>query len=409
MIKHRLGNSVSLWGAVLMAVLSGCGVQKEEGAVYSLVISGALGNNCHAPVAGPVAFAQTLHPQVRAKCAACHGDNPQAPFQFAQSSAALAFNDAIAVIDLGSPSQSEVVKKVQGGHNCGDSASCFSTADSFTKAIAAWADLQQPKNEKCGGKGGPNATPTPTPPSETLVVTSAIRIPATLSKTVDTTVRWDLGDSRPALQGVMLEAKLRRVDDASEASPGSFSIKFLKLATSSKGYHVAQFKVWINGAETSYLNFMAIDKVVMPLAFIKAAATYPHPVLGPQTQLVPMETAADALLFSFDLEEAASGPGTTPTPSPTPPLLTEAAQFVQDVRPILAQRCFGCHTNGTNYRMPNNDDTTLRANTLLRVNKLNPDASLLLTKGRGTNHGGGVVLNLQLEIDRIKAWIIRTP
>lgn len=76
------------------------------------------------------------------RCGACHNDGGQAP-EFARSDDVnLAYAAAIDLVDLGSPSDSRLVTKVGGGHNCwagSDAPSLQSCADIMTTWIENWA------------------------------------------------------------------------------------------------------------------------------------------------------------------------------------------------------------------------------------------------------------------------------
>lgn len=72
------------------------------------------------------------------RCGGCHGTGKQTPSFVYEADVNIAYADAAKVVNLRSPSESRMVAKVGGGHNCWlDSPSAC--ADVITKYIAAWA------------------------------------------------------------------------------------------------------------------------------------------------------------------------------------------------------------------------------------------------------------------------------
>lgn len=72
------------------------------------------------------------------RCSACHGAGGQTPTFARSDDINAAYNAALGVVDLPTPSQSRMVAKVAGGHNCwvADTATC---AEIMTRWITAWA------------------------------------------------------------------------------------------------------------------------------------------------------------------------------------------------------------------------------------------------------------------------------
>ncbi len=73
------------------------------------------------------------------RCSACHGAGGQTPTFARSDNINLAYNEALGVVNLSTPSQSRLVQKVSGGHNCwvADSATC---AEIMTRWITAWSN-----------------------------------------------------------------------------------------------------------------------------------------------------------------------------------------------------------------------------------------------------------------------------
>ncbi len=72
------------------------------------------------------------------RCSACHGVSGQTPTFARNDDINAAYNDALGVVDLATPSQSRLVLKVSGGHNCwvADNATC---GEIMTRWISEWA------------------------------------------------------------------------------------------------------------------------------------------------------------------------------------------------------------------------------------------------------------------------------
>lgn len=84
-----------------------------------------------------------------------------------------------------------------------------------------------------------------------------------------------------------------------------------------------------------------------------------------------------------------------------------SVSFANDVDPILDARCASCHAGNvgglTLVGDPAKDFVAVES----RVVPGDPDASLLLTKGRGEGHGGGAILSQgQKDHDVIETWIL---
>lgn len=89
---------------------------------------------------------------------------------------------------------------------------------------------------------------------------------------------------------------------------------------------------------------------------------------------------------------------TTPTTQTQP---SETPQFAADVKPIVTNKCSGCHGNSGNFSVTNNPPYT---GVTMFVNTTTPTSSLLLSKGSGVSHGGGVQLSSS-EYTTIRDWI----
>lgn len=72
------------------------------------------------------------------RCGGCHGTGGQAPTFVHQGDVNIAYAEAASVVNLQVPSESRLVTKVGGGHNCW-LASPGACADVITKYVAAWA------------------------------------------------------------------------------------------------------------------------------------------------------------------------------------------------------------------------------------------------------------------------------
>lgn len=81
--------------------------------------------------------------------------------------------------------------------------------------------------------------------------------------------------------------------------------------------------------------------------------------------------------------------------------------FALEVDPILDARCASCHAGNVGGLTLIGDPASDYEAVISRVVPGDPDASLLLTKGRGESHGGGAILKAgQKDYDTIEAWIL---
>jgi hypothetical protein len=125
----------------LLLLLAGCGGEATE-------TTATQADNESAAYSGPVArnddvqsFRLSLWDGLKAdnRCGgACHIEGGQAPFFVRQDNINLAYDEAIAFVDLTAPSSSVMVDKVAGGHNCWltSNSACAATVTAF---IENWA------------------------------------------------------------------------------------------------------------------------------------------------------------------------------------------------------------------------------------------------------------------------------
>lgn len=85
-------------------------------------------------------------PMAAYSCDNCHDGSNASPHFMHQGDINLAYSEALKVADLTTPENSRLISKIQGGHNCGNSAECTATATVVTGFITNWANG--------GGTGG---------------------------------------------------------------------------------------------------------------------------------------------------------------------------------------------------------------------------------------------------------------
>ena len=81
---------------------------------------------------------------------------------------------------------------------------------------------------------------------------------------------------------------------------------------------------------------------------------------------------------------------------------TATPMFANDVEPILTNNCAVCHGNSGNFSITINTPYT---GTMQFVDTITPANSLILQKGSGNNHGGGVQLSTS-EYTTVYDWIV---
>lgn len=138
---HWRDIGAALWMLLVVMGLTGCGGGAETQTLadtHAPVVASYLGP---APATSDVqAFKLNLWEKLVPvnRCGACHGTGGQSPTFVHQGDVNIAYAEAAKVVNLQSPSESRMVAKVGGGHNCWlDSPSAC--ADIITAYITAWA------------------------------------------------------------------------------------------------------------------------------------------------------------------------------------------------------------------------------------------------------------------------------
>jgi len=126
---------------ILAFLLSACGGESTEQLPNTSQNSGTVTYNGPAPATDDVAnFKRTVWDNLvtQDKCGACHGSNGQAPTFVNEQDVNLAYAQANSIVNLSDPSQSAMVTKVAGGHNCWltSNSACV---DILTTYISNWA------------------------------------------------------------------------------------------------------------------------------------------------------------------------------------------------------------------------------------------------------------------------------
>lgn len=125
----------------LALLLSACGGESTEQLPNTSQNSGTVTYNGPAPSTDDVAtFKRTVWDNLvtQDKCGACHGANGQAPTFVNEQDVNLAYAQANSIVNLSDPSQSAMVTKVAGGHNCWLQ-STSACVDILTTYISNWA------------------------------------------------------------------------------------------------------------------------------------------------------------------------------------------------------------------------------------------------------------------------------
>ena len=125
----------------LALLLSACGGESTEQLPNTSQNSGTVTYNGPPPSTDDVAnFKRTVWDNLvtQDKCGACHGSNGQAPTFVNEQDVNLAYAQANSIVNLSDPSQSTMVTKVAGGHNCWLQ-STSACVDILTTYISNWA------------------------------------------------------------------------------------------------------------------------------------------------------------------------------------------------------------------------------------------------------------------------------
>ena len=151
----------------LIFLLSACGGESTEPLPNTSQNSGSVTYNGPPPSTDDVSnFKRNVWDNLvtQDKCGACHGANGQAPEFVNEQDVNLAYAQANTIVNLSDPSQSRMVTKVAGGHNCWltSNSACV---DILTTYISNWA----------GGSEGSAKTvelraPTPKDPGDTVTL-----------------------------------------------------------------------------------------------------------------------------------------------------------------------------------------------------------------------------------------------
>jgi hypothetical protein len=102
--------------------------------------------------------------------------------------------------------------------------------------------------------------------------------------------------------------------------------------------------------------------------------------------------------------------GPAPDAAPDTPPLVDDSTFENQVHPLLLNLCLQCHSPGnqaenTRYKLTQNAKAD-RPMVIQLVDLVDPERSLLLTKGRGENHQGGTRLPADsIEYSTVRDWI----
>jgi mono/diheme cytochrome c family protein len=145
-MKTLKGTSMSSLKSVLAVtalafLLSACGGESTEQLPNTSQNSGTVTYNGPTPSTDDVAsFKRAVWDNLATqdKCGACHGANGQAPTFVNEQDINLAYAQANTIVNLSDPSQSTMVTKVAGGHNCWLQ-STSACVDILTTFVSNWA------------------------------------------------------------------------------------------------------------------------------------------------------------------------------------------------------------------------------------------------------------------------------
>lgn len=170
-------------------------------------------------------FSTTLHPTLRANCAACHGVSQSPMFAVAdpmRSMETIFQND---LVDLNSPPNSWFVQKILGGHNSFPS----SLANKIQNDIQLWADALDPVDSPADEPSAPTPTPTPDTSAPSVMINS----PATGANIKNSVVISAIASDDTGVAGVQFYVDGVALGSEDTSSPYSIDWNVSSLANRS--------------------------------------------------------------------------------------------------------------------------------------------------------------------------------
>lgn len=371
--------------------LAGClAMQKDKDAVQS-IRTFAIGSG-----EGIDAFAQTAYPYLRQNCASCHGAG-QSP-TFAVDDVAQAYSLSKPLANFADTSASTFARKGSDSH-CG---SICSSNGALMAVIDQWKAA-----EVASGIGGDN----PTVPTAVAGPnrTQPVGLPSPLaSGTQYSIVRWDLSQVtpfNPDLAGVIMEAEVQRFTTGFGTTPGSIRIRKPKIATPTNNLYVQGIRILVNGKiDAQAVDFADTDVAILAQPIPAAPTPLPFPVLSAAEMILLQDKETDLYTIAFDNIRK------------TGAVACRALNtFLARARPVMAQRCFGCHAQA-NAQNPNAQrkfnqnaptDAELCARAMQRITRDNPATSPIIVNPKNNANGHPNVQGLTTaDMDNILAWVV---
>lgn len=272
-------------------------------------------------------FKKSVHPLVRAKCIACHDENPTGPKKAPAHSVedpAISFQRIIRYVNFNNIRESKFYLKGGNQHCAGYGVDCGVTFDHIEKALTDWWEGGQ---KDC--------------PKDGKYFTTPIMIPTTLPARNQgfTPLRWDLGQVDPSFKGVIFELEAQKFANAGESAKGAYRFRKPRIATSEQAIEIKDVKILINGNYEATSNaFTTINNTVSPQPIpTRQNALLPHPVLS-ASNLIAIEErpGIDTLTIAFGELKFAG-----------PKACKNVELFKKNVMPVLTVRkCTECHGGG---------------------------------------------------------------
>lgn len=364
------------WGAIYL--LAGCGAFHDK---ISPTTSAIRFSN----------FVSTVRPVLQSNCFSCHSQatNPAAVSFFMNSSDDITlYNESSRRIVSNNPGASALLLKGmnQTPHQGGNQLPGVADQDKIRNWIN---DIDSGSGGTGSGGGGTTGT--------NLRLTTGFVVPTGL--TVNGNYRYmRFGLSGLGHPNAFVEMGVRYF------TTGVYEFSQWRVYSPNYPLRISGLNIVVSqGATQNIVSTLGSVIVDSPQSQVADSSSNPLPgtPLLTQTALgLEIQAGFDEIKLGFTDVTRSTGGGSTTS--------ADRAFFLASVKPILLTNCNSCHGNTSgsgNFTMPNNNDTILYQNVILKVIPRSPSTSPLYLKGTGVSHGGGNRLPNQTDRDTISNWI----
>ncbi len=381
---------------------TGCGLYQqamEKDLVNGSDVSGLLTPPCSQSALE--AFRNTVYPQVRTKCAACHGAN-QMPL-FAMADVQVAYSEAKNRTNFQSPNQSRLYIKAQDGH-CG--ANCQNGGTILT-AIQQWAAVEN-NPTAC-----PSVVPSVIPSITPSPIVSVTPVPTPTSTT-------------PALiaSGTLLESNgLKATLSASQTLGACVAYTASYVEDRGSGnvstHPMVDKSIVLSGSSFYSSNTCSSASLITAAPIYGSSGNMPNSTQKSVTFYIKPSSAGSFTVTGLIMGESlrftimltvngvapsplpSSSPSASPTPSPSPSPTQVAAPcsaaqkqtaFQHTVYTLTVNKCVACHNGGQSPNLSSSNVATAYSGAKSKVaNFLTPLSSRLYIKSKDGHCGSSTL------------------